>query len=421
MRMNLRMTRLLTTTPYPNKEDLELLYYLMKKGFNLSNDANWMQILETAKAEVKAKREAFTIRQITMNDFLGKKMKTWKDIGFVLSRMIKSKQTAPEIVHTVRSLLLANTETNFHVDMAIVFRQLTILSSTKDEELIKKLEPEFLKHLGKMELHHFESILKGFKLWNYISEPIYAKLIQTVIQSPDKYELEELTYLMHVLETQGIYNPKFFSQVHKHINTELKKAWELSAKELLNEFPAVSAGMYLATLLKLKLLNTSTIQLVERIVLKYLNLNEDVKALTSLLTTHTTWIGNNLSEDRGKYFRNKRWIAYSEEFYNKVVVRFLELKEKLKGTEIMTIITSATIGGIKKKDNAITVLQLAAEGFKKLQSREEYESEKDLNTQRVILLTDLYNQAKKYCNSAQKKKILNDSIKDTEIKHFVKP
>lgn len=61
----MKISRLLATqtNPYPSQEDLELLHLLMKKGYNLTGDADWKEILLKAKSEVKAKRNTFTIDQ----------------------------------------------------------------------------------------------------------------------------------------------------------------------------------------------------------------------------------------------------------------------------------------------------------------------------------------------------------------------
>lgn len=339
----------------------------------------------------------------------------------MLSMMIKFKQIDLDVVKAVKNLVVAESEKGFHKDITFTLRKLAMISPVKDEEFLRKMEPILLENLDKLETYHFESLLKAFKLWNHISEPIYARLIHTGINSPDKFKLEELVCLLHVLGKQGVHNSRLIASARKRVGAALKELWQLPPSEALEVFPLSTASMYLACLSKIDLIDKNTIALVEGMVLKCIDLSSDTVALHSLLSTHTAWVSKRIKENKAKFHKDKEWKKCSEEFYEKVLKRLVELKSELTGTAILSIITNTNIGSQRKKEKATAILQLAAEGFKKLESREEYKDEEDMKMQVLILETDLYNQARKYCNNATKRQMLHDAIQNTSISHLSTP
>ena len=276
--------RFANATTQENKENksltqqhLQLIYALIKKGYDLKIDLDWKALVIKTKAELKQIPQMSTAQGIDKRECLEKtneilKQGTMRELSDLLRSMANSGYKDEAVANAVKVVIAEEAEKGYFPELCFILRHIAILSSVKDPVFIAKVEPIIAANLDKMSPLEILKIIKAFKEWNHISEPVYSKLIRTALDSPHTLGLECLIYLAYTIQEQGINSPKLHRHILSYTINCLNEISKESPKEVIKLLPPKTISILIISLAKRRLLSYKEGRQLEDIVIKYMDL-----------------------------------------------------------------------------------------------------------------------------------------------------
>jgi len=390
------------------------LHTLIEKGNDFKENIEWQNISTESRMEI-SKNRLFSLSAQKQNEYMrlfNENKENISEINVFMRKLISKAKSDVKIINLAKEILVNSMKNkDFIGQNALLFKNISVLDvNKKNIDFIKEIEPIFAMNLEKMNSMETIELINALKSYNYTSEPIFSTLIKKGLENPKTLGINCLTYLSYVLWQQNIHNRIFFSHVCKFTIKELQNLINEKPAKIYTEFPAVSAIMFLNCMTKEMLIKHKECIIVEECIEKYLDLVTDIRTLCSIFSAHSNlvkYIVKNVKVAQRKV-SPAQFKKYSDDFYHKLLNKILAFKSDAKISDIMTLMASAPVGRISKKQNGIFMLQLADHGFKLInQEEEKIKSENSKNMSEKldklgIIKANLHIYAKKYAGSGKK-------------------